>query len=285
MLHKKWWKLLSFILLLYTCTYGFLVKVPKLDDRMQESIRNFFFHVPMWFGMMILLFVSLVYSIKYLRSSNLVHDVYAQAYAAMGLIFGVLGIITGALWANYQWGSPWVGDPKQNGAAIALLIYFAYFVLRGSLVDAEKKARLSAVYNVFSFFMLFPTLWILPRLTESLHPGGQGSDGNPGINGKDMSANMRTVFYPAVIGWTLLGVWITTLKIRVQMIQLKKKASYNHTIIKYMLTLLQAEQAASQSIMLQNGKIFLVMAVVCIVLIGLFLYVTSIDKKIKQLEK
>ena len=52
-----------------------------------------------------------------------------------------------------------------------------------------------------------------------------------------------------------------------------------------MLTLLQAEQAASESIMLQNGKIFLVMAVVCIVLIGLFLYVTSIDKKIKQLEK
>jgi heme exporter protein C len=38
-----------------------------------------------------------------------------------------------------------------------------------------------------------------------------------------MSANMRTVFYPAVIGWTLLGVWITTLKIRVQMIQLKKE--------------------------------------------------------------
>ena len=90
-------------------------------------------------------------------------------------------------------------------------------------MDAEKKARLSAVYNIFSFFMLFPTLWILPRLTESLHPGGQGSDGNPGINGKDMSANMRTVFYPAVIGWTLLGVWITTLKIRVQMIQLKKE--------------------------------------------------------------
>jgi CcmD family protein len=52
-----------------------------------------------------------------------------------------------------------------------------------------------------------------------------------------------------------------------------------------MLTLLQAQQAASQSIMLQNGKIFLVMTVVCIVLIGLFIYVASIDKKIKQLEK
>jgi heme exporter protein C len=153
MIRAKWWKILSFVLLLYTCTYGFLVKVPKLDDRMQESIRNFFFHVPMWFGMMILFFVSLWYAIKYLRSANPIDDIYSMAYAATGLLFGTLGIITGAVWANYQWGSPWVGDPKQNGAAIALLIYFAYFVLRGSLIDTDKRARLSAVYNVFAFFM------------------------------------------------------------------------------------------------------------------------------------
>jgi heme exporter protein C len=70
--------------------------------------------------------------------------------------------------------------------------------------------------------MLFPTLWILPRLTESLHPGGKGSDGNPGINGKDMTGSMRMVFYPAVIGWTLLGVWISTIRIRIQLLQLKK---------------------------------------------------------------
>ena len=223
MLRAKWWKLLSFVLLLYTCTYGFLVEVPKLDDRMQQSIRNFFFHVPMWFGMMILFFVSLWYAIKYLRQGNVINDIYSTAFASIGLVFGTLGIITGAVWANYQWGSPWVGDPKQNGAAIALLIYFAYFVLRGSLVDQEKRARLSAVYNVFAFFMLFPTLCILPRLSESLHPGGQGSEGNPGINGKDMTASMRTVFYPAVIGWTLLGVWISTLQIRFQMIKYKKE--------------------------------------------------------------
>ena len=223
MLRLRWWKILSIVLLVYTCTYGFLVKVPKLDDRLQESIRNFFFHVPMWFGMMILLLVSLVYAVKYLRKANPIYDTYSMAFASTGLVFGFLGIITGAFWANYQWGSPWVGDPKQNGAAIALLIYFAYFVLRGSIIDTEKKARLSAVYNIFSFFMLFPTLWILPRLTESLHPGGQGSEGNPGINGKDMSASMRTVFYPAVIGWTLLGVWISTLLVRVQLLKLKKE--------------------------------------------------------------
>lgn len=223
MLLKSWWKILSFLLLVYTCTFGFLVKVPKLDDRMQESIRNFFFHVPMWFSMMVLFTVSVIYSIKYLRNPLRKHDYYAKAYAATGTLLGVLGIITGAIWANYQWGAPWSGDPKQNGAAIAILIYFAYFVLRGSLTDEEKQSRVGAVFNVFAFFMLFPTLWILPRLTESLHPGGQGSEGNPGINGKDLDPAMRLVFWPAVIGWTLLAVWITTLKIRIELLKDKQE--------------------------------------------------------------
>lgn len=225
MIRKSWWKILSFLLLFYTCTYGFYVKVPKLDDRMKESIRNFFFHVPMWFTMMILLLVSVIYAIRYLRNPSPKNDAYSVAFAATGVVYGVLGLITGAIWANYQWGSPWSGDPKQNGAAIALLIYLAYFVLRGSMNEEDKKGRIGAVYNIFAFFMLFPTLWILPRLTESLHPGGEGSDGNPGINGKDMDSQMRAVFYPAVLGWTLLGVWISTLKIRYQLLIEKKMSS------------------------------------------------------------
>jgi len=87
------------------------------------------------------------------------------------------------------------------------------------LKEDDKKGRIGAVYNIFAFFMLFPTLWILPRLTESLHPGGQGAEGNPGINGKDMDAQMRVVFYPAVIGWTLLGTWISTLQIRFSLLK------------------------------------------------------------------
>jgi heme exporter protein C len=142
-------------------------------------------------------------------------------------VFGILGLITGMIWAASQWGKAWSGDPKQNGAAIAVLIYFAYFVLKGSLNDDEKKARIGAVYNIFAFFMLFPAIWILPRLTESLHPGGQGSEGNPGLNPKDSSLAMRAVMYPAFIGWILLGVWIATLRVRLSL--LKEKYLMNET--------------------------------------------------------
>jgi heme exporter protein C len=222
MLRQSWWKILSFVLLMYTCTWGFFVPIPVLDDRLQQSIRNLFFHVPMWFAMMTLFSVSVIYAIKYLSSQNPVHDDYAVEYARTGIVFGVLGLITGAIWANYQWGSPWSGDPKQNGAAIALLIYLAYFVLRGSMNDVDKRSRISAVYNIFAYTMLFPTIWILPRMTESLHPGGLGSEGNPGLNPNDTSSQMEMVFLPAIIGWILLGVWITTLSIRLRLLTEKK---------------------------------------------------------------
>jgi heme exporter protein C len=70
------------------------------------------------------------------------------------------------------------------------------------------------VYNIFAYFLYLPLILILPRMVESLHPGGKGVEGNPGLNGADLDATMRLVFWPAVIGWTLLSTWVTTLSIR-----------------------------------------------------------------------
>ncbi len=217
MLRKPWWKIASFVLLLYTCTVGFFVKIPYLDDRMQQSIRNLFFHVPMWMAMMVFFIVSVVYAIKNLRTQNPVFDFYSVEYARTGAVFGTLGFVTGMIWANYQWGAPLNGDPKQIYTVIGILIYYAYFILRGSMIDEDKRSKVSAVYNIFAFAMTIPLFFILPRLKESLHPGGQGAEGNPGLNPKDLDANMRLVFYPAILGWTLLGIWITTLRIRYRM--------------------------------------------------------------------
>ncbi len=225
-MNKNWWKILSFILLVYTIVGGFLLDIPHLPI-LNESIRNLYFHVAMWFAMMILFGVSIVYSIKYLAGAKYRNDIFAKNFAAMGSFMGILGYTTGFIWANYTWISDQnqslsgiLKEPKLIGAAIALLIYGAYFVLRGSFTDMDKRARVSAVYNIFAFAMLFPSIWIIPRLVGSLHPGGQGgAGGNPALNFKDIDSRLRMVFYPAVIGWTLLAVWIATLKIRIQLIK------------------------------------------------------------------
>jgi heme exporter protein C len=175
----------------------------------------------MWFGQIALLTLSLGYSISYLRTQNVKHDIYAAEFAKTGIVFGILGLTTGSIWATYTWGEPWSNDPKQIAAAIAVLIYLAYLVLRGSMNDIDKKARISAVYNIFAYFIYIPLIMILPRLVESLHPGGmEGAKGggNPALGGDSLDAKMRMIFWPAVIGWVLLGIWISNLKIRLSLL-------------------------------------------------------------------
>jgi len=227
-MNKNWWKILCVILLVYAFTAGLLLKVPR-KEVLHETIRNLYFHVCMWFSMMILFTVSVVNAVKYLRTNNMRFDILSRNYGAVGILFGVLGYLTGIIWASYTWADPnkpvvdsfgaIAKDPKLIGAAIALLIYFAYMVLRDSIQDIDKKARISSVYNIFAYAFLFPSIWIVPRLMESLHPGG---DGNPALNYRDVDPLMRLVFYPAVIGWTLLGVWIVSIKVRLQLLKEKR---------------------------------------------------------------
>lgn len=218
-------KIAAIILLLYVHLGGLLFDVPRLDI-LNETIRALYFHVPMWFGMILLFLFSVYYAVLYLRNPNIDYDRKSVEFANVGLLFGILGIITGMFWANYTWGSPWHGDPKQNGAAIALLVYLAYFVLRASIENEEQRGRLSAVYNIFAFAAMIPLIFIIPRLTSSVHPG---SGGNPGFNMYDLDSRMRLVFYPAVVGWFLLGLWIANLRIRTHALEEKIYEAENET--------------------------------------------------------
>ena len=134
-------------------------------------------------------------------------------------MLGLLGLTTGMLWGNYTWGSPWPDDPKIHGAAVTVLIYLAYFILRSGITDIEKKARISASYNIFAYVLLVIFLIIYPRIAPSLHPG---NGGNPGFNTYDLNSEMRKVFYPAILGWILLGVWLAQLKSRVSILSNRK---------------------------------------------------------------
>jgi len=213
-----WWKILCFILVGFTVLGGFLMPVPRLDI-LNETIRNLYFHVPMWFTMILLFAGAFYYSIKYLRTGNLKDDVYALQFTNTGIFFSIIGMLTGMEWAQYTWGAAWSNDPKELGTALSMLIYFAYIILRGGLKDDEKRAKISAVYNIFAFAMLIPLIFVLPRMVDSLHPG---NGGNPAFKQYDLDKYMRIVFYPAVAGWFLLGLWIATLKIRLGLVRYRK---------------------------------------------------------------
>ena len=199
---------------------GFLGEVPRLAI-LNETIRNLYFHVTMWFAMIFVLGGSVFYSIKYLSANQIDDDMRAEHMANVGILLGVLGIVTGSLWARFTWGGWWVNDPKLNGAAISLLIYLAYVVLRNSMDEEQKRARVAAVYNIFAFVLLIVFLMVYPRMNkvDSLHPG---NGGNPAFSSYDLDSNMRLVFYPAVIGWIMIGLWMANLSFRIAKLKYKK---------------------------------------------------------------
>ncbi len=198
--------------------------VPELPI-LHETIRNVYFHVPMWFAMITLYAISVFYSVKYLNQGKAEFDIIAVEAVNTGIIFCFLGLLTGMQWANITWGEPWPNDPKLNGSAIATLMYLAYLVLRNALEEEQKRAKISAVYNIFAFPIMIVLLYILPKLTDSLHPG---SGGNSTFSDLDMDNYMRPVFYTAVIGWILIGIWICTLRYRIRLIENKRNRDVNN---------------------------------------------------------
>lgn len=207
---KYWWKILCTLLLLYCIIGGILLPIPAIP-KLNESARNLFFHVPMWYVMIVCFLVSSIFGLKYLRGNQIKNDIISKEFVLVGIAFGILGMITGMEWANIAWGAAWSNDPKQVGAALCLLVYMAYLVLRNSIKDEDKQARLAAIYNIFAFALLVPLLFIIPAHFKSLHPG---TDSKPFEALYTQSSGFRRVSVPAMFAWILLGFWIFDLRYR-----------------------------------------------------------------------
>ncbi len=196
---------------------GFLLQIPRINI-LEHTARNLYFHVPMWFTLMAATLVSAYHSLRFLGSSDLVRDIRAEEAARLGIVFGLLGLTTGMVWARFTWyvGTDlwWNFDPKQSMAAVQLLIYGGYFVLRSSVDDPEKRARIAAVYNLFAFTTVPFLLYVLPRQMESLHPGAEG---NPAFS-QITHPIMRVVFYPSVIGFIGLFWVLYTQRVRLALL-------------------------------------------------------------------
>lgn len=196
---------------------GFLIRIPHIPI-LEETARNLFLHVPMWFTMMIAFAMAFYFSIRYLNDEDPIWDRKAETATAVGLVFGICGLLTGSLWARFTWGTWWTfAEPRMNLAALAMLIFVAYFILRSAFNDREKRAKISAVYNIFGITTIPFLLYIIPRQLPSLHPGAEG---NPAFS--EMTApELRIIFYPAVIGFIGLAIWMMDIANRYKAVQLR----------------------------------------------------------------
>ena len=170
--------------------------------------------------------MSMWYGIMYLRKRDLKYDIRSESAAELGFVFCILATVTGSIWARFNWGSFWNWDPRETSIFVLLLIYGAYFSLRSALEIEERRASLSAVYSIIAFVTVPFFIFIMPRITFSLHPGGAGSAAPIlNTNGKMyMGTDMKYVFFASLIGFTGLYLWLLQLRTRIGLVSYHKHA-------------------------------------------------------------
>lgn len=172
-----------------------------------EASRLFYFHVPIAQVSFLSFMVAAIYAIVYLRKRRADHDHSAATAAEIGLIFSVVALITGALWAKQAWGAYWNWDPRQLFLFALVLFYGAFFALRQATTNSDTKRRVSAVYLIFGGAISPFLFFVLPRLYRSLHEDANEVVMSAGPQ-STMSPQVATVFVLSIVGFVCLFIWM-----------------------------------------------------------------------------
>jgi heme exporter protein C len=197
---------------------GPVARLPILE----ETARNLYFHVPMWFVLYAFALAGAWHSARLLATGRTLADLRAESAWLVSTVAGGIALVTGILWSRFTWYEEanvwWNGDPRQTMVAVQLLIGGAYFILRGSVDEPRRRARLSAAYALFATATMPFLTYVLPRRMQSLHPGAEG---NPAFSEMDIAPQMRWVFYASAVGFLLLAWWLYTLRVRARVAEVR----------------------------------------------------------------
>jgi len=175
--------------------------------------KIFYFHVASnWVGM--LSFVAAAATgIGYLRTNDLRWDVASLAAVELGMVFMVIGIITGSIWARPIWNTWWTWDPRLTTTTIMLLVYAAYLMLRQGIDEPEKRARFGAVYVIVGALSV-PLTFFSIRYFRTIHPVLIG-DSDPGATGAfDMVPMMLQTFMFSLLTYSVIFISLYWHRIR-----------------------------------------------------------------------
>lgn len=206
-----WWKILLFLGMSTMIIASFITQPPQ--SQIGPASRIFYYHIPQAWLCVVAFAMSMIYSIMYLRTKQIKFDDRAAIAAGIGFLFCLLATVTGAIFAKVTWGSYWNWDPRQTSVFVLLLIYAAYFALRGAVEVEEKRASLTAVYSIFAFVTVPFLVFVVPRILPSLHP----ADSIVGSNLKfSVQGEVALIFFSSLALFSVLFVWMFDLAVRVQ---------------------------------------------------------------------
>ena len=186
------------------------------ETTMGDVQRIFYFHVPSAWVAGLAFLVTLAAGIAYLRTGNHRWDVMALASVEIGVVFSLMNITTGAVWACHTWNACWTWDPRLTTATITWLVYVAYLMLRAGIADPDRRARFAAVYGIVSFASV-PLTYFSIVLARSIHPTLFGPN-NPSAKGEGdpLSPRMLQTFFFCLFTFTVLYANLLWNRIRLE---------------------------------------------------------------------
>ncbi|MCL5429176.1 MAG: cytochrome c biogenesis protein CcsA [Chloroflexi bacterium] len=180
---------------------------------MGEVQRVFYFHVSAgWVGMVAFI-AAAVAGIIYLVRPDKKWDVFSVAAVEIGLVYSLVNIVTGSIWARPTWNTWWTWDPRLVTASVMELTFLAYLLLRQSIEDPERRARFGAIYSILGSLTV-PLTYMSIRIWRTIHPVVIGS-GDPGAKGNfAMTQPMVFTLLFSLLAFTVFGVTLLWHRVR-----------------------------------------------------------------------
>ena len=170
----------------------FALYIAPAEVTMGELVRIFYFHLPPAIICYLALLVSVGTGLIFIRTKDFKYDALSESGALLGLVYGLITLISGAIWANATWGVYWNWDPRETTTLILWFAYLGYFLLRMSIENPERRASSAAVFNILAF-MTVPLSYVSFILWPSLHPRLGGDDGGLGLTGTMVQALVMNI--------------------------------------------------------------------------------------------
>ncbi len=183
----------------------------RTEVTMGDVQRIFYFHVGIAWVAGLALLVTFVCSILYLwRGEQRKYDIVAASSVEIGVVFGVMVLLSGMLWARPIWNTWWTWDPRLTTTAITEFIYIAYLMLRSAVDDPQRRARFSAVYSIIGFASV-PITYFSTHWFSTIHPDLSNNATYP-----PLAASMKPAMFIALAAFTLVYVVLVRMRSKVE---------------------------------------------------------------------
>jgi heme exporter protein C len=202
----------GFSVLMFLSALGMVFFYAPLEVTMNYVQKIFYFHVAnAWVGMLGFI-TAAVAGVIYLIKKDQDWDIVEMAAVEISLIFFLIAIVTGSIWARPTWGTYWTWEPRLTTAAILELIFLACLLLRQGIDDPDKRARFSAVYTILGAVSV-PITFLSIRIFRTIHPVVIGSS-QASSGGFDMTSSMLITMFFSLFAFSVIFTTLLWHRIR-----------------------------------------------------------------------